>query len=330
MLKSKVSIIVPVYNVEEYLEKCLSSICNQTYTNLEIIIVDDGTKDRSGEIADKINAKDDRVIVVHKANGGVSSARNVGLKKATGDYIVFVDSDDYLEKDYVEYYVSIIEETNADVICGLNHFSVWNPKVNNDNSFYSLDNISAMVDIYTEKINVAVWNKMYSRDLIIRENIIFDENIWYGEGMLFNIELLQKAKNIVVANKKVYHQTFNPHSAMRDFNLNSNLCGLKSLDIQKSKWIYDDKELLNAWQYHQWYFCFSIVKGLMKIHDVVDNQELCNQCITKLRKNRAAIFKVNLSKKRKLICIFISLFPSFAAKLFVIKDKIACVRARNV
>ena len=238
MLKSKVSIIVPVYNVEEYLEKCLLSICNQTYINLEIIIVDDGTKDSSGEIADKISAKDDRVIVVHKANGGVSSARNVGIKKATGDYIVFVDSDDYLEKDYVEYYVSIIEETNADVICGLNHFSVWNPKVNNDNSFYSLDNISAMVDIYTEKINVAVWNKMYSRDLIIRENIIFDENIWYGEGMLFNIELLQKAKNIVVANKKVYHQTFNPHSAMRDFNLNSNLCGLKSLDIQKSKWIY--------------------------------------------------------------------------------------------
>lgn len=204
--------------------------------------------------------------------------------------MVFVDSDDYLEKDYVEYIVSIIEETNADVICGLNHFSVWNPKVNNDNSFYSLDNISAMVDIYTEKINVAVWNKMYSRDLIIRENIIFDENIWYGEGMLFNIELLQKAKNIVVANKKVYHQTFNPHSAMRDFNLNSNLCGLKSLDIQKSKWIYDDKELLNAWQYHQWYFCFSIVKGLMKIHDVVDNQELYNQCITEVEKKSSSDF----------------------------------------
>lgn len=328
MYNPKISIIVPVYNVELFLERCLLSIINQTYKNLEVIIIDDGTKDNSGIIADKFSLLDDRIRVIHKKNGGVSSARNVGLKIAKGEYIVFIDSDDYLEKDYIEYYVSILAKTDADVICGLNHFTVWNKKQVKTEEFYSMSNISAMTYIYLEKINVAVWNKIYSKKLIENNKLLFDENIWYGEGMLFNIEVLQNAQNVIVSNKKVYYQTFNPNSAMRDFNLESNLCGLKCLDIQKSKWICEDIEVLNAWKYHKWYFYFSILKGLVKTRTVNENKNLYNQCKQQLKRGYYIPFKVNISKKRKFIDIIISICPIFAAKIFIIKDKIACRRIK--
>ena len=106
----KISIIVPVYNIEEYIEKCVKSITKQTYKNLEIILVDDGSTDSAGKICDKLAEKDERIKVIHKKNGGLSSARNAGMKKATGDYICFIDGDDYISKDYCELmYNALIE-----------------------------------------------------------------------------------------------------------------------------------------------------------------------------------------------------------------------------
>ena len=98
----KISIIVPVYNVELYLEKCIESIINQTYTNIEIILVDDGATDSSGNICDLYSKKDSRIKVIHKRNGGLSDARNVGIEKAVGQYLMFVDSDDYIDKTMCE------------------------------------------------------------------------------------------------------------------------------------------------------------------------------------------------------------------------------------
>ena len=101
-MDKKISIIVPVYNLEKYLPRCLNSVCNQTYKNLEIILVDDGSTDKSSDICDNWAKKDSRIIVIHKKNGGVSSARNAGIKKATGEYIHFVDGDDWLELNCYE------------------------------------------------------------------------------------------------------------------------------------------------------------------------------------------------------------------------------------
>ena len=103
MNKPLISIIIPVYNAEKYLKKCLDSVINQTYKNLEIILVDDGSTDKSPEICDKYAEKDSRIIVLHKENGGVSSSRNAGLDIFKGEYLSFVDSDDYVEPDYIEY-----------------------------------------------------------------------------------------------------------------------------------------------------------------------------------------------------------------------------------
>ena len=330
MINPKVSVIIPVYNVEKYISKCLNSVVNQTYKNIEIVIVDDGSKDNSGVIVDNFASNDKRVVVLHKENAGVSAARNDGLRKSTGEYVVFVDSDDYLELDFIEYYISIIVDTNADVVCGLKHFSIWNRTQSSDFNYSGIDRVKAMRYIYLEKINVAVWNKIYSKELILNSGVEFDESIWYGEGMLFNIEIFQAAENIVVSNKMVYHQIFNPDSAMRDFNLNSNLCGLRSLNLQKTKWKISDPKLENAWNYHYWYFNFSILKGLIKMHMVKSNKELYIKCKKELKKYALAPLKTDLSTKRKLVDMVISHFPYFAAKIFILKDKIACVRANAI
>ena len=110
MHKELISIIVPVYNVEKYVEKCINSIINQTYKNLQIILVDDGSKDNSGKICDEFKLKDNRIEVIHKNNGGLSDARNAGLKLAKGDYIGFVDSDDYIEADMYETLYNLIKK----------------------------------------------------------------------------------------------------------------------------------------------------------------------------------------------------------------------------
>ena len=113
---NKISVIIPIYNVEEYLKKCLNSIINQTYQNIEIILINDGSRDTSGAIADSYKSKDARVIVIHKPNGGLSDARNTGLEIATGDYISFVDSDDYVSLNYFEAMVAAAREFNADIV----------------------------------------------------------------------------------------------------------------------------------------------------------------------------------------------------------------------
>lgn len=116
MNKTCISIIVPVYNIEEYLPRCIESILNQTYTNLQLILVDDGSKDSSGRICDEYAKKDSRIIVVHKENGGSSSARNVGIEMATGEYLGFVDSDDYIEPVMYETMVKTIKETGCSIV----------------------------------------------------------------------------------------------------------------------------------------------------------------------------------------------------------------------
>ena len=115
MQKPLISIIIPVYNAEKYLPNCLDSVINQTYKNLEIILVDDGSTDKSSEICDEYAQKDFRIKLIHKENGGVSSARNAGLALVSGDYIAWVDSDDFVAPDYIEYMYKLLKEYDADI-----------------------------------------------------------------------------------------------------------------------------------------------------------------------------------------------------------------------
>lgn len=200
-----ISVIVPVYNVEKYLNICMETICNQTYKNLEIILIDDGSKDSSGLICEKWKYKDSRVRVIHKQNGGLSSARNVGIKESKGEYICFVDSDDVLDYDSIEYLFNLIREYGADIsICDPVH-CYPNIKHNfvqeNKRIVYSNPQNAIVEMFYQKSFLVSAWGKLYKKEC-------FNE-IYFPEGMLFEdsaimYKVFENAKKIAYGNARKY------------------------------------------------------------------------------------------------------------------------------
>lgn len=222
----KISIIVPVYNVEGYMRKCINSILNQTIENIEIILVNDGSKDKSGDICDEYKKKDDRVVVIHKENGGLSSARNAGLEIATGELIGFVDSDDWIEPDYFEILYEGIIKNNADIsVMQLkyvtNHQKIeFNTEMKEEwlefTRHKAMESFIANNFIASNFIQYSACNKLYRSNLF--------EGIRYPEGMLMEdkattYKLIHKANLVVVNLSKKYHYYLRSDSIMQsEFN----------------------------------------------------------------------------------------------------------------
>lgn len=194
---SKISIIVPVYNVEKYLIRCVESILNQSYKEFELILIDDGSCDRSGEICDELAQTDNRIRVFHKCNGGAASARNYGLELVNGEYLAYIDSDDYIERDYLEQLVQgiqgfdlvisgyYVEDTEGRVI---KEFQCNEKKV-----FGNVEIKKACIDRVIGDMNSPVC-KLYRTSIAMK--IRFDENMIIGEDSVFNAEYLEKVEAI--------------------------------------------------------------------------------------------------------------------------------------
>ena len=195
-----ISVIIPVYNVKKYLSKSIDSILNQTYKNLQILLIDDGSSDGSGEICDIYKEKDERIKVIHKTNGGVSSARNAGLKEAKGTYIYFMDSDDYVENDLIEKLYGLLISSNADSVC-VNYYKVdENGVILNEKEYTNEMTILNKKEVYKIVIESSsfsgfLWNKLYKNSLV--KGIYFNDKIHYREDLLFNCKYFQKANKIV-------------------------------------------------------------------------------------------------------------------------------------
>lgn len=310
-----VSIIVPIYNVEKYIYKVVESLCDQDYKNIEIILVDDGSPDNSPMIIDELALKNDRIVVVHKRNGGVSSARNAGLSIAEGKYIMFVDGDDWVDSTYVSFFVNMVEGSNY--VLGMNknyYLDSGKKKVDND-QISIFDNNMVAEAIYNGEIFVAVWNKIYNRQFLEENNLRFNEDIWFGEGMLFNIECLQYTNEIAVCEKSLYHQTPNQGSAMRAFNLNSFLCGIKSMEMQKQIIELFSENVNNAWELHLYGYNRSIIDGLIKTDTVNDNKAVYKKYVKLLRKNIQIPMKYERRNKAKIVWILYFINPRLMSKL---------------
>ncbi len=234
-----ISIIVPVYQVEKYLEKCINSIINQTYKNLEIILVDDGSTDNSPAICDCFQRKDTRIKVIHQENGGLSHARNVGLEIATGDFIGFVDSDDWVETNMYEVLMSALQETGADIaVC--DRFIDFE-----DSPSKSIDIKYSEVKIHTGietlknilkggKINDTVWNKLYKLTVLI--NIFFLEEKIH-EDILWTSQVIGQARFVVYIDYPLYHYLQRNESLSRNNNLFVKR-GLDKIEILKKQLEY--------------------------------------------------------------------------------------------
>lgn len=221
-----ISIIVPVYNVESYLERCLESIMNQSYSALQVILIDDGSTDNSGKICDSYKEKDNRFVVIHKENGGVSSARNVGMDLSVGYYIMFIDADDYIDVDYCHSLLDIALEYKADVAC-------CSLIGSNGETSFPIDELSCdtseIKEVSLKKYDFE-FSKWYSINgpvcKLIKASLVngfeklrFDPTLCVGEDLVFYVQLMKKSQSCVAMAKPMYHYYLREGSAMhiKDF-----------------------------------------------------------------------------------------------------------------
>ncbi len=230
----KVSVIVPVYKVQGTLEASVRSIQKQTHNNIEIILVDDGSPDKSGEICDKLAIADSRIKVIHKKNGGVSSARNAGILEATSEFLCFVDSDDEIEDDMVEKLLSNQMLTGAQLVVGgvIEYHKKFIKTVCEGNCCFENAEISdsQLINICSKEIMTFLHGKIFIRKLISENNLLFKDGLVCGEDHLFIFQYLYFAEKIVFVNDALYrYYCFNSNGATRFFPLSG------QIDIFKAK-----------------------------------------------------------------------------------------------
>lgn len=319
--KIKVSVIVPIYNVDKFLGKCIETIINQSHNNLEIILVDDGSPDSSGKIADEYANKDNRIKVIHQKNAGVSAARNTGINAATGEYICFADGDDYLMPDYVEYLLDLAIQNKADISLTTHMFSNYTlNQIKKDKiEVYSAE--KATIGILCYNIPIGVYCKMFKRSFI-GDNIRFLTNLYIGEGFNFNTTAFQRANIIAVGHRRIYYyRKDNSNSATTKFSMDKWINGLMAIDIIKENFILKSNKLDNAWKFAYWR-TNSDVYDLMVLASVEDKYpEMYKKCLYVTRRNALSSIIVPTSLKEKLRAMIMLVYPKLIPKLMVLRRK---------
>lgn len=320
-MEDKISVIVPIYNAEKWLKRCLESIVNQTYTNLEILLINDGSTDNSFNICKDFEERDKRIILINKSNEGVSKTRNVGLEKATGKYIKFVDSDDWMEKETCEELIKLIQQEKTDLaICGLNIYK-------NNNILRTPHLKKKIVEIkkdikefeYIYKVFASPCNKLYKKDKIKQQ---FKTDLDMGEDLLFNLMYLKQINiisiteqclyNVCLDNEKSLNRKFREDKLDTTLKLTEqelNFCKKTYGNLENATFLYNKYLLL----LHAYLLQISthldktIVKN--KIRKYVNDKDIENACnYAKMERIDYKVFKELVkSKMYKLIYYYIKL-----------------------
>lgn len=233
-----VSILIPVYNTEKFLSKCLDSVLSQTYSDLQIVLIDDGSKDASWEICQEYASRDSRIEAWHQENKGVAETRDNLLKRAKGDYVLFVDSDDWIEADMVEYLSSLALELGAEMVMCDRVINDIKPS-GKEPEVKILAQKEAVKDFLQHDYFVgALWNKLFKRSAL--EGLSFHKDIWYGEDALFTWDVLQRVNLIAFSNKQLYHFYMNEesisHQAFGYKKLTGHLTWLRLTEDTSKRW----------------------------------------------------------------------------------------------
>lgn len=310
MKNRKISIVVAVYNVEKYLSECIESIINQTYSNLEIILVDDGSPDNSGNIAEEYAKKDKRIKVIHKENGGLSDARNAGMKAATGDYLMFSDSDDFLIENACELLVNKIEKEQADYVIG-NYINCYEDGQLWEKPIFDLEkykefklNIKDYKDSFYI-MNSGVWNKIFNMNFIRNLELEFVVGL-PAEDAIFTTYCFIKAKKVFYIPQLVY--VYRQREAGTSISMN---CTLKYFNgISKAyNIIYKNFKENNQLGFYRFFYAKSMTYMLYKF---IDSQLLSEEEKIEALSNMRWFYK--LSKELNV--------PACQSSLELIIDKI--------
>lgn len=270
------SIIIPAFNSEKYIGKCLESIVNQNYNNYEVIIVNDGSTDNTEKICKNIIKDNNKFKIINKINGGVSSARNEALKISTGKYIWFIDSDDYIEKDAFKIIYEKID--NVDVLA-FGYEQIYKTKQTYKFKERKIDQDKAIKYMFLNKIFIgALWNKVIKREII--EQIRFDERISFGEDLLFQYYTLKSSKKIKIINNILYHYVIRDGGICKSSDIDKKIQGIYVTDIILKE-NFDDRKIKN----------YAIIKYvninilvLMQYKEYKKNNEYYNKLSKNLKK----------------------------------------------
>ncbi|MEI5907738.1 glycosyltransferase family 2 protein [Bacillus spongiae] len=264
-----VSVVVPIYKVEKYIHRCINSLINQSYKQLEIILVNDGSPDNCGEIVDEYARKDERIKALHKQNGGLSDARNYGMKYVTGGYTIFVDSDDWLEEKMIEELVRCSHELKADLVQSAFYYS-YEDALLFDNRNYSItsdplimNNKEAMLELVkNEKVKNFAWGKLYKtemiKDLSFKKGVLFEDVFWAHK-------VIKRVNKLVLIQKPLYHYFQRSDSIVSTYSL-------RNLDM-----IEGLKERLQFIEMHYPELLNESYKQLLKSHLIHYNLLLVNR-----------------------------------------------------
>jgi len=310
-----ISIIVPIYKVEKYIAQCINSIIKQSYENIEIILIDDGSPDNSGLIADGYSKKDNRIKVIHTENRGVSAARNLGIEEARGEYIVFIDSDDYLASDYTEYMLSIIKKTGASFAISKNCFRlpVNEQQIENDKIEIYTPEEAATALLYPGYINIGCWNKMFNKDFLVKNKIAFLEKYYMGEGLNFIITAAQLSKGVGVGQKRVYYyRNDNPNSATKVLNIPKYFNALAAIDNIENKAIVNTAQFNNALKYHRYLTVFSALNAILHARADRTYPTEYKNYLYLIRKDALRLIKARISFSKKIRIWMFCINPKLA------------------
>lgn len=316
----KVSVIIPVYNVEKYLRECINSILRQTYSNFEVILIDDGSTDSSGNICDEY-INDLRVKVIHKKNEGVSATRNRGIEEAKGEFITFIDSDDFIDENMLKIMLEYQEKNNADLVqCNLNSYS-------ENKSFLLYKNVKthlyntnddklkkAIISINYSNINCdgkygpirCIGGKLYRTSIIKNNNIKFDDKIYILEDGIFNFNFYEKSKKIMILSDALYKYRQIPSSTTYRYNKdqleqNKLICEYfnnKNVDGKYTLVNYlNSFELLSAYLNREYKYKKMSLSDYKRLVKEILAQELYGEAIKKLKYS-----DLNFRENIKLFC----------------------------
>lgn len=311
----KVSLIVAIYKSEKFLPKLIESIINQTYKDLEIILVDDGSPDNSGLICDQYAKKDSRIKVIHKENGGTCEARNTGLNMVTGKYVAIIDGDDWLELNFVEYLLNIALKTKADMVLTDKIFTTRDRNQTKNDKIEVWTACQAATAIIYPKMEIGPWNKLYSTELLKKNNISFSVP-WSGEGLYFASTAAQCANKVGVGHKKIYNYRLNNvNSGLTNYNLQMALNAAWNIKNIKNNLKIQNKELEEACNYHIWRNQNYIIFLIVATNSMNENKELYKNCKKNMLKwLPSRLMHSDISFKSKLGMIRTAFFPVIMAK----------------
>ncbi len=310
-----ISIIIPVYNVEQYLDKCLQSVINQTYQDIEIILVDDGSSDSSGILCDKWKEKDSRIKVIHKSNGGLSNARNVGIEQANGKYLMFIDSDDIVANDLCKVLFEMLKNNHADIsICNATHIFNNEFDFKNTGKIYCYDCNEAISQLWYQKSFLpSAWGKLYKKSLF--NNIRFPKGKIY-EDMFTTYKLIFRSRCIVKSERKLYHYLIREDSILGTVNVKKQLDMVEAAEEMLDFAIKNASSSIKAATYRVSISSIMVIAHCQVINRNKYEEQIKTNLWNNIKGNRIKIiFDPNAKNKYKILAM-ISLCGKKALQLF--------------